>query len=320
MRRRSSRLRSTLQVACLVTCFLGVAQASAQPYIRIVPWTNPTYSYTLQSDVVYGQGEVNGGGTFEDMEMDIYIPDIPPPVNGSNTMPLMLMVHGGGFIYGSKTNANVVASAQEYANRGWMVAAINYRLQSDDPIPSTRMQNLLDHFGGLGGATLRQRTLVSVIDDILTALDFMHARTDVYNPWTTVWGSSAGGNASLAASFALDDHGISRPPVALVVELAGRFEGTAVGNPFDSPVTGDPILMSVTGTADPLHIYSLETADWALNVGLPHDFQVIDGAGHPPDMFANVASSGVMLYQHSIDLHHQTVWSGLNQGPQPPGC
>lgn len=320
----SSRLFAVLRIAGLAIFIVGAAQANAQ-YINNVPWTNPTFTYTLQSDVVYGQGEVDfltGGGTFEDLEMDLYVPDIPPPPTGYNRMPVMLMLHGGGFVTGSKTNANVVASAQEYAQRGWLVAAINYRLQPDDPVPSARVQALYDFFGG-ASATPRDRTRAAAIDDTLTALDFLHARIDVVKYWTTVWGSSAGGNTALGAAYALDDHGISRPPVRNVVELSGRFEDANIGNPFDLPipVIGDPLPMSVAGTADPLYIYSQETEAWAIAAGLPHDFQSITGAGHVPDMFTNLATSGVTLFQHSVDWHHDTVFAGKDQGPQPPpGC
>jgi hypothetical protein len=318
-------LRSALQVVFLATCILGSAQANAQ-YINNVPWSNPTFNFTLQSDVVYGQGEVNfsgGGGTFEDLELDLYIPDIPPPPVGYNRMPLMVMIHGGGFSGGSKTNVNVVASAEEYARHGWLVAAINYRLESDDPVPSSRVQAMYDHFGG-ASATLRDRTRVAAIDDTLMALDFLHARVDVVDWWTTLWGSSAGGNTALGASYALDDHGIPRPPMRNVIEISGRFEDANIGNPFDNPapVLGDSPLMTVTGTLDPLYIFSQETQTWAIAAGLAHDWQAVTGVGHTPDMFTNLATTQVTLFQRSVDWHHETVFAGKDQGPQPPppGC
>jgi acetyl esterase/lipase len=315
-----SRMRSALLLACLATWTLGAAQANAQLYNQNVPWATPSHTYTVKSDIVYGQGEVNGGGTFEDLELDLYIPDIPAPVSGSNQMPLMLMIHGGAFLAGSKTDAYVVASAQEYALRGWLVASINYRLSQDNPVPSSRVQALYDAVGG-ANPTLRDQATVAAIDDTLTALDFLHARNDVNPQWTTVWGVSAGGNTGLGASFALDDHGIPRPPVAVVIEVSGRFDKTAVGNPFDSPATGDPVLMSVTGRDDLYYWQSVITKNWAINAGLPFGFEVIEEGGHAPDMFTNIGSTGVILFQRSVDVHHETIFAGLDQGPQPPpGC
>lgn len=253
----------------------------AQPRIKNVPWSTPTCNYTVQSDVVYGQGEVFGGGIFFDMKLDLYIPDIPPPMNGSNIMPLMLQ----------------------------------------NPVPSSRVQALYDYFGGANAIT-RDRTRAAAIDDTLTALDFLHARSDVHEPWTTIWGNSAGGNTALGAVYALDDHGITRPPVAVVLEISGRIEDANVGNPFDSPLVGDPVLMSITGTDDHLYPFLQETETWAINAGLPFDFQEITNGGHSPDMFTNNASTGVSLFQRTVDWHHETIFFGLVPGEQaaPPGC
>jgi dienelactone hydrolase len=315
------RLRSALLLVCLAASTFGAAQANAQsPYIANVPFSTPYYTYTVQSDIVYGQGEVNGGGTFKDLKLDIYIPDIPPPETGTNQMPLMVMLHGGGFTSGNKASPDVVSAAREYAQRGWLVASINYRKIPSNPVPSARVQALYDFFGGVN-ATDRDRARVAAIDDTLTALDFLQARNDVKKSWTTLWGTSAGGNTVLGAGFALDDHGIPRPPVAVVVEVAGRFEGAAIDNPFDSPASGDPVLISIIGTADELYPYSLETEAWAIEAGLPFDFEVIEGAGHPPDLFNDIASTGVILFQRTVDWQHETVFAGLDQGPQPPpGC
>jgi len=306
-------------LGCVVALTFGAASASAQPFVQYVPWSTPTYTYTLQSDVVYGQGEINNGGAFKDLELDLYIPDLPPPPAGKhNDVPLMLMIHGGSFLFGSKTDADIVAAAQEYAQRGWLVAAIDYRLIPDNPVPSSRVQALYDYFGG-ASATPRDRARVAAVDDTLTALDFLHARDDVVKTWTTLYGVSAGSNTALATAYALDDHGIPRPPVRVVVDVAGRFEGAAIGNPFDSPLTTDPVLITITGTDDPLHQYALQTQALAVAAGLPFDFQPIDDEGHIVDMFNNFATTGVILFQRTVDWHHETVFDGLDQGAQP-GC
>jgi acetyl esterase/lipase len=315
-----SRLHSALLLACLVTCGLGTAPANAQPKVNNVPWTNPTYTYTVQSNIVYGQGVINGGGTFKDLKLDLYIPDIPAPPVGSNKMPLMLMIHGGGFTTGTKTDDYIVTPAVEYASRGWLVASIDYRLLFEHPIPSSRVQALYDFVGG-ASATPRDRTAVAAIDDTLTALDFLQLRPDVNKNWTTVMGFSAGANTALGTSYALDDHAISRPPIKVVIEVSGFFDGKAVGNPFDGVPTSDPILMSIAGTLDPRYPYQLEVADWADDAGLPFYFEVFEGVDHVPDLFTNIASTGVILYQRTVDLHHETIFAGLEQGPQPPpGC
>jgi dienelactone hydrolase len=319
------RPRSALFLVSLAVLAIGATQATAAAYVDNVPFSTPYYTFTVQSDVVYGQGEIHwlqGGGSYKDLTMDLYIPDIPPPEQGINRMPVMLMLHGGGFAYGDKTDAGTVASAEEYAMRGWLVAAINYRQKPDDPVPSSRVTALWQHLITVeGGATPRNRTRAAAVDDTLTALDFLHDRSDVKNTWTFLWGNSAGGNTVLATAYALDDNGISRPLVASVIENSGRFENAAVGNPFDNTPGSDPVLLSIAGTEDSLYPYSLETHDWAIAAGLQYDWESIDGAGHLPDPFSYIASTQVLLFQQTVDWQHQTVFAGLDQGPQPPpGC
>jgi acetyl esterase/lipase len=322
MKNKLLRCRFVLLLASLAILNLGAAQANALTKVLHVPFLTPVYSYTVESDIVYGQGEVGGEGAFKDLELDLYIPSIPVPEVGINVMPLMLMIHGGAFLLGSKTDADVVASAEEYAQRGWLVAAINYRLRGDDPVPSSRVQTLYNFFDGASGAP-RDRARVAAIDDTLTALDFLRARSDVRKAWTTIWGNSSGSNTALATSFALDDHFISRPRVSAVIELAGRFEDVELGNPFDHPDTSDPVLFSVIGSEDPNYVDSVQTKTWADNAGLPINFRIMDGEGHSLNMFELMAVEGTgTLFQRTVDWHHETLFEGLDPGQQPPptGC
>jgi predicted esterase len=291
---------------------------------KLVPWSTPHYTYAVQKDIVYGQGEINNGGAFTDLKLDLYIPDVPTSDGDPATRyPLMLMIHGGSFQTGSKTASNVVASAKEYAQRGWLVASINYRLQSTNPVPSARIQSLVEYFGEAMSVP-QLRAMLAATDDTLTALDFLHAREDVIPEWTTIWGYSAGAVTALTTGYALDDHGIARPPVAAVIELAGGVY-TAVGTPFDGPAGTDPVVMVVHGTNDGTVPFSSATQiqAWAIDAGLPLDFQPLVGIGHSLNMLGTDASTGVSLFQRSVDFQHETVFAGLDQGPQPtlpPGC
>ena len=80
----------------------GSGAGMQEPLTVIVPSLTPQYTVTVQSDIVYAQGEVNGGGTVIDLELDLYIPD-EPTVAPRKQFPLMLMMHGGFFQQGYQT-------------------------------------------------------------------------------------------------------------------------------------------------------------------------------------------------------------------------
>lgn len=324
-RSRASQLGSQpWLLPALITLLLCSGHAAAQNVVRNVPFAIPNYSYTVQSNIVYGQGEVGGGGSFKALELDLYIPDVPTAANAENKLPLMVMIHGGGFSSGSKTNGNIRNNAPKYAERGWLVASINYRLIGDNPVPSSRVKPFYDAVGG-ANAPAQIRAAIASADDALTALDFLQARSDVYRPWTTLWGTSAGAITSIITGYCLDDWGISRPPVAMVIDQAGGLYGCNIGTPFDDPAGSDPVLMVIHGTNDGIVPFSQATAlqNFATDAGLPLDFQAVVNGGHVPALGTNTATTGVTLYQRTVDFHHETVFDGLAKGPQPPlpaGC
>ncbi len=75
------------------------------------PSVDPIYSVAVISDIVNGQGEVRGGGTLDDLLLDLYVPD----VEGQDRFPLVDTVHRGGFSGGSKANAAFVSD--QFAQR-----------------------------------------------------------------------------------------------------------------------------------------------------------------------------------------------------------
>lgn len=279
----------------------------------LVPATFARYSFTVETDVVYGQGEINGGGTFTDLRLDLYIPEVTQP----QRLPLMLMIHGGGFISGSKSGAALVAQAEAYAERGWLVASMDYRLVGQNPVPSARMQPMVDGGTSTVGDPQLENAAIAAVDDTITALEFLHGRQDVYRPWTVLWGSSAGAVTALLTGFALDDFGISRPLVAAVIDLWGGFFGGAIGNPFDGGAPFDPDLFVVHGTNDTVvpfaEMTQIET--WAADGDMLSEFHPIDGAGHGVNMFTTEASPGVSLFQRTTDWMSFAVFSSLPQGP-----
>ena len=96
--------------------------------------------------------------------------------------------------------------------------------------------------------------------------------------------------------------------------IDGRFTG---GTPFDFPMGRDPVLLIIHGTNDTIVPFAegeaLETL--ALAAGLPFDFQEVAGAGHVIDLFTTNGSTGVSLFQRTVDYQFETVLNGQMSGP-----
>ncbi|MFN8396940.1 MAG: carboxylesterase family protein [Bacteroidia bacterium] len=109
--------------------FLGLACAHGQNFISKV-WQD-----TMETRI-YGTA-VDFGGLTDSLRMDISYPKNDNAPAGSR--PLMLLIHGGAFSSGSRTDGNIVGMRRDFAQRGYVTAAIDYRLgmfqSSANPAP-----------------------------------------------------------------------------------------------------------------------------------------------------------------------------------------
>ncbi|MEY3443782.1 MAG: hypothetical protein RLZZ519_2063 [Bacteroidota bacterium] len=107
----------------LLLCFLVFGSVSAQAFVDTL------YQYH-DTTLDFGSA-VDFGGVTRTLAMDISVPtnDTPP----SNGRPLMILVHGGAFMAGTKADPGIVAMRKDFAKRGYVTAAINYRLGMFQP-------------------------------------------------------------------------------------------------------------------------------------------------------------------------------------------
>ncbi|MDW3220064.1 MAG: alpha/beta hydrolase [Acidimicrobiales bacterium] len=269
------------------------------------PELTVTYPHTVQSDIVYGQGEVDDGGTFEDLLLDLYVPTVP----GQTIFPLAVVIHGGSFTSNNKTQPRVVKWAEELAGRGYIVASIDYRLAGDKPVPSARVQPLFDAVGG-AAASNQTTAAIAAIDDLIMAIEFLQARPDVSEHNTALVGNSAGSIAALYVGYTLDDYGIARPRVHAVIDNWGGFEWA--NTPPDAATFIDrigedgyyePALFIAHGTADTVVPYwhTEEIVDQADIVGLRYVLFENVGVGHGFDLFTTEFSPGVSVFQAQVN-------------------
>lgn len=87
-------------------------------------WVEKKYPYDSMLNVVYGTA-TNFNGSTETLLMDIYT-----PLCGNDTAarPLLLWIHGGAFLAGSKEDQSITRLCKLFAQRGYVTVSINYRL------------------------------------------------------------------------------------------------------------------------------------------------------------------------------------------------
>jgi Carboxylesterase family/alpha/beta hydrolase fold len=113
-------LPSMCRLLALICLLLrGYAPAYGQLYV------DSLFSFQETDDVSYGQA-VDFAGNVRDLKMDICVPVGDNP--GPNGRPLMVFIHGGAWLGGSKLDGNMHRMMQEFAERGYVTASINYRL------------------------------------------------------------------------------------------------------------------------------------------------------------------------------------------------
>lgn len=89
-------------------------------------WITQKYDYEVTEDVFFGTA-IDFNGNTDSLKMDIYSP-ICDDVTHTSRRPLLICIYGGGFIEGTRKDPSVVDNCINFAKRGYVTAAIDYRL------------------------------------------------------------------------------------------------------------------------------------------------------------------------------------------------
>jgi hypothetical protein len=169
--------------------------ATSQNYIDTL------YRISSTMDVVYGKA-IDFAGNERTLDMDVSVPtnDTPPACG----RPLMVLVHGGGFYTGDKSDNAVRRMRMEFAQRGYVAVSVNYRLgmfQTDKRIhcnvTSWDCLNMAD-------TSEWYRAYYRAIQDVHGAIRYLVDAKSMYNldPNNVfIAGTSAGGFVSLGVGF-----------------------------------------------------------------------------------------------------------------------
>ena len=192
----------------MMLAVLFTAAAAAAQVSRPTVYRQPKFSVTNASKVVYGQGLQcaddatgsggggDGGCTPMDLLLDTYSPTGAP---AGTPRPAVIMMHGGGWTGGSRTDGWARASSVFYASRGFECFSITYRLQRDNgtypgwALPDPEQEQHLEAI------------MYPATRDLKAAIRFVRANAERFgvDPGrVALAGGSAGAISSIAAGVA----------------------------------------------------------------------------------------------------------------------
>lgn len=234
---------------------------------------------------VYATGRTRGG--FVELKADVYAP------RGPQCRGAIMLVHGGSYVFGSRALKENRDYGTALAARGYLAAAISYRLLKDAPeingwsatyADAIRRSGdpLLGHAMSLHGEEWPVAAAAAAAD-VSDAAAWLRKRATEHgcNPDNfALFGASAGAIASIAAAYAADDYGGEPVDVAAVISLRGasfpRAENAIRFQPDDPP------LMMMHGGADKRIELDRARAlfDTVAGAGLPVQLFVAPKFGH----------------------------------------
>ena len=266
---------------------------------------NTTYEVNITEDITYAEGlshdSWNSANTsVVPLLMDSYVPD-----NDLQNRPLLMLIHGGAFVGGSKQQEAIVDMANYYASRGFVVFSIDYRLRDH---MGTIPQEWIDATSGGAPSNLDQLyAMYPAHRDAKAALRWIIANADNYHinkDYITVGGGSAGAITSIGLGVSelgdyKDEISLSEDNTLSTTNLSQTYEVQTILDFWGSNVSveilesiyghqrfdsNDPALFIAHGTEDPTVPFSsaedLKTI-WETNE-IDFVYYPLEGRGHGP--------------------------------------
>lgn len=279
--------------------------AAAEP-VELTATADATYDWEKRT-VVYAQALAHETWNSEesttiDLEATIWEPSETPEVR-----PALLIIHGGAFLTGDREQAELVAFAEYFASRGYVVMSASYRVAQQQPtmpeewrVAITESPNYTSLEKTLG------QTMYGATRDARAALRYLQANADelgIAPDRIAAMGGSAGSFIALGIGAtepeAFRDELIGVDPTLDTTNLEQTGQLVAVLDFWGGPEVleaheltygasawdeSDAPAMIVHGTADPTVEFTSaeELRDIYRSTGVPYEFYPIEGARHGP--------------------------------------
>ena len=296
---------SLLIMVSLISCEKDddniVTPESSSPTVKL----NATYDVNITEDIIYAEGlshdDWNSSNTTAlPLYMDSYVPE-----NNSQNRPLLMLIHGGAFVGGSKQQDAIVDMANYYASRGFVVFSIDYRLRDH---MGTIPQAWIDATSVGTPSNLDQTfAMYPAHRDAKAALRWIMANAQNYHinkDYITVGGGSAGAITSIGIGVSelgdyKDEISSSEDNTLSTTNLSQTYEVQTILDFWGSNVSveileliyghqrfdsNDPALFIAHGTEDPTVPFSsaedLKTICETNEIDFV--YYPLEGAGHGP--------------------------------------
>jgi len=285
--------------------------------------SSATYSVVVEQNITYCQGlshQTLNSTSYSTMDLRL---DVYKPANNPKKRPAILLIHGGGFVGGDKSDVNIVNLANYFASRGWVAFSINYRLLGDKgTVPAQWIQ-----YAQTSVPLVDQSQFMALYPahrDAKAAMRWMIANADNYNidtNYITVGGGSAG--AIVATTLGITNTTDYKNEISLTtdptlsttninktytIKTILDFWGSGIGVNATNNVYGyqrfdrsDAPIMIAHGTADSTVKYTnaIELRDIYASTGAAHKLYTLVNRGHGPwDAIVN----GKKLEELSFDF------------------
>lgn len=199
------------------------------------------FSVTMINEVEYGE---NTNETFigteytQTLYMDIYMPE----GDSFGERPLIIFMFGGAFIGGSKESGDIVDLCSNYAKKGYVAAAIDYRLTTNLVLNPSEEK--------------AYEAVIKAIQDLKAAIRFFRMNDSLYDDYMIdsdriyVGGVSAGAIASLNSVYMNTEEEALTLVTASELEELGGLEGNSGTPGYSSEAFGVVNLCGAIGSLD----------------------------------------------------------------------
>ncbi len=265
-----------ISVAVMAAVVAGPGAADAQLSDTTAFLADLSNQYRVIPNVVYHVANNH------ENKLDLYL-----PANTSDPVPVLMMIHGGGWVAGTKESQ--LLRAMPYLEQGWAVVNVTYRLVQVSRAPAA-------------------------VEDCLCALQWIARNAENYNfdlARIVTTGNSAGGHLALTTGMVPASAGLGRecssgsfsgPPTIPSVEVAAIINWYGITDVADlahGPNTKGYAVQWLGGLANRDDVARLTSPLTYVRAGLP-PVLTIHGDADP-----------IVPYEHAVRLHDALEDAGV---------